>query len=407
MLNKAVKKRIFFVFVIVIAVLFIAYQIVIYALNGIITTEAAIPYSVYDEITADTLFFRDETVIDKTADGVYNYVISNGEKVAKSGTIASVYKDEASVEKKLKIDMLQKKKNELVSVQSTGINYFADVDLINSKINSDLFGILNISDGRNLDGLSEYSDDLIKQFNKKQITTGAVIDFNDLIYQIDAEIETLSAALSEPVSEITSPESGFFVNYSDGFESVYIKDVFDSMTVADLEQMFKASPVDVSASAGKVITENKWYMVSLVTADEASLMNIGDTVKVYIPQCSVSDLEASVENIITDEEIGKAAVIMSCATVTDNLVTLRNETVQIHANNYSGIKVSTRAIRVVDAKQGVYVLNKNEAHFKPVDIIYSSVDYVICTVSGQEDSLAVYNEIITEGSNLYEGKVVK
>ncbi|MGN1080851.1 MAG: HlyD family efflux transporter periplasmic adaptor subunit, partial [Acutalibacteraceae bacterium] len=121
--------------------------------------------------------------------------------------------------------------------------------------------------------------------------------------------------------------------------------------------------------------------------------------------CSINDLSAKIEKIIDEEE--KAAVILSCDTMTDNLVILRSEAIEIHANSYSGLRVSTRAIRVVEGIQGVYVLNKNEADFKPVNIIFSTVDYVICSTTDDNNSFILYDEIITEGSNLYDGKVVK
>ena len=405
MLNKIIKKRIGYAVIITVIAAFVVYQIVVCALNGVITTEVAVSYTVYDEITTEALFFRDEQLINKTDDGIYNYTVSNGEKVAKSGTIAEVYADEKSAEARIMTDELTEKMNSLQAIQSTGANYFADIDLINSNINSDLYGILDLTDGRNLTGLSELSSDLIKQFNRKQINTGTVANFNDLISEISDEISNLSGYLTDPVSYVTSPESGFFVNYSDGYESIYTYDILDSVSVSELEGLFEAIPADSSSSVGKIITENKWYMAAVITSEEASYLKQGDSVTINIPQCSINDLSAKIEKIIDEEE--KAAVILSCDTMTDNLVILRSEAIEIHANSYSGLRVSTRAIRVVEGIQGVYVLNKNEADFKPVNIIFSTVDYVICSTTDDNNSLILYDEIITEGSNLYDGKVVK
>ena len=56
----------------------------------------------------------------------------------------------------------------------------------------------------------------------------------------------------------------------------------------------------------------------------------------------------------------------------------------------------------------------SEVTFRQIDRIYSGEDFVICNVSIEEEKLAdntkalqIYDRIITEGANLYDGKIIQ
>ena len=62
--------------------------------------------------------------------------------------------------------------------------------------------------------------------------------------------------------------------------------------------------------------------------------------------------------------------------------------------------------------QGVYVKYGSEVIFKQVHIIYSDDDYVICSENPDPEllfngtTITIYDEIIVEGENLYNGKLI-
>ena len=56
----------------------------------------------------------------------------------------------------------------------------------------------------------------------------------------------------------------------------------------------------------------------------------------------------------------------------------------------------------------------NEISFKQIEPIYSGEDYVISNVSVKDENIAddtevlrVYDQIVTEGANLYDGKIIQ
>ena len=61
--------------------------------------------------------------------------------------------------------------------------------------------------------------------------------------------------------------------------------------------------------------------------------------------------------------------------------------------------------------QGVYVKYGSQLLFKQVFIIYSGEDYVICSEEPGDEQvygslLELYDEVVVEGDNLYNGKLI-
>ena len=65
-----------------------------------------------------------------------------------------------------------------------------------------------------------------------------------------------------------------------------------------------------------------------------------------------------------------------------------------------------KALRAPDSVPGVYVLTGMQIEFKPVEIIYTGEDYIICKKSDSDDALRLYDQVVVKGKNLYDGKIV-
>ena len=47
------------------------------------------------------------------------------------------------------------------------------------------------------------------------------------------------------------------------------------------------------------------------------------------------------------------------------------------------------------------------AKFKPINILYSNASFTICETDTASSALKLYDEVIVEGKDLYDGKLVK
>ena len=82
-------------------------------------------------------------------------------------------------------------------------------------------------------------------------------------------------------------------------------------------------------------------------------------------------------------------------------------------SQYEGLKVSKKALRFIEDKegnqqQGVYVVIGMQMDFVPVKILYFGEDFVICEkqTSNEQRVRKLYDNVIVKGRNLYDGKII-
>ena len=182
---------------------------------------------------------------------------------------------------------------------------------------------------------------------------------------------------------------------------------------------------------GKVISSLNWYIACEITTDEATDLTLwGDDVTVDFSDASSNTVPASIYKIVQYNNSDKALVILQCTYMDTTLSEIRQEPVEIGMGSYSGLRVSKKAIHddyvektTYDDKgnehkeskkvQGVYVLYGSEVQFKEISIVYAGNDFVLCDSSPTDgtlfsgETISLYDQIITEGDDLYDGKVIK
>ena len=104
-------------------------------------------------------------------------------------------------------------------------------------------------------------------------------------------------------------------------------------------------------------------------------------------------------------------VWLPCAKVSDDCQTAymphRTANVKISFRNYKGLRISQKALRILDGEKGVYVKSGYSVKFKKVDILYTGLDYYLCQIQyGSSDQLSLFDEVIVEGTDLYDGKPI-
>ena len=100
--------------------------------------------------------------------------------------------------------------------------------------------------------------------------------------------------------------------------------------------------------------------------------------------------------------------VFECDTLTSSVVSGRTAQFKYIVNSYGGLRVSRSALRFNDEQErGVFVVVGGKLVFKKINVEYWGDDYLICTQEDDGDYLKLYDRIVTEGKDLYEGKVVE
>ena len=431
--NKGIAKRIFIGVVIALVLLFIVFMFITtnFLGNSMIVTEMAYHSKAYDVVKTNALVVRDEEYLKAPADGILVYQASDGDKIIANGTVATVYNSESDVANMQRISELEDKIAYLEGLNSVAHSGSIGLDTVNSQLNEKLVDFLRRVNSRSFEYISDAEDALMTSVFRRQIITGEHGSFDEKIAELNSELTSLRASTGSPAGTVTTASSGYFVSKVDGYEDCFSVDKLDSIYYSDIKKAEADPNVDPDVYVGKIIKGVNWYLACPVTADEAvNISHNSSGVSVRIPYALSEDIPARVMyvNDLSGEE--KAVVVLRCNFMSDAISRLRNENVEIVVNSYEGLKISKSAIhdaeltRTVEDEngsekkeskvvQGVYVEYGNEIRFRQIVIVYSGEDYVICSENPDRSLLftgstvSLYDKVVIEGGDLYDGKLIK
>ena len=139
--------------------------------------------------------------------------------------------------------------------------------------------------------------------------------------------------------------------------------------------------------AGKIVTTHVWYLGVDLDNTQAQKFELGDSVRLDFKFANGQTVTGEVVQIIPDNERSNTVVIFECKDVSDRMLKLRQQSVDIIFTTYSGLRVSSDALRYEQNVPGVYVLDKTTIRFKPVEIIKDNGNFLLCEPrTGTDDS---------------------
>ena len=284
-----------------------------------------------------------------------------------------------------------------------------DVEQIDSDILSDVNSYIRAVGNGRYDSLLEYSDDLNERFIRRQLTIGEKIDFSQVKSDIKNQLDEINVSTCSPVDYLTTEESGIFSSYTDGFESIvdYSKATeIDAATLKSCIEKVSESEND-SSSFGKLITSYEWYFCCVVPSEDTAKISDGDTLNVTLKssddilKCQV--ITGADPDLNTEETV----LVLRCSDMNSRIASMRLEDIEIRYSEYEGFKIPASAVHVDDnGEKFVYALISNTVEKRSGEIIYSTKDYVVFGYDAQNsDSIRYYDQIITKGTDLHDGKV--
>lgn len=379
------------------------------ALNVDVETITAVKSTVYEAIDAQALVIRDEHTVSGSSGGVTVASVNNGEKVKAGGNIAMVFSSEEDATKYSSAQELQSQLSYYEELETQASGTVTDVEQIDSDILSDVNSYIRAVGNGRYDSLLEYSDDLNERFIRRQLTIGEKIDFSQVKSDIKNQLDEINVSTCSPVDYLTTEESGIFSSYTDGFESIvdYSKATeIDAATLKSCIEKVSESEND-SSSFGKLITSYEWYFCCVVPSKDTAKISDGDTLNVTLKssddilKCQV--ITGADPDLNTEETV----LVLRCSDMNSRIASMRLEDIEIRYSEYEGFKIPASAVHVDDnGEKFVYALISNTVEKRSGEIIYSTKDYVVFGYDAQNsDSIRYYDQIITKGTDLHDGKV--
>lgn len=390
----------------VIIIIYFAYQV--YLMNASpYRTETAIERKLQNTIETKGFVVRDESNLTASdSSGTIISIAEDGKRVGSGETVAISFKTAQSAATYVKLNELNNEidyYNQLKNKVGAGTN---SPSSYNNMINSACIQYI-CSAREEID--SDFEDalgDLRDAITTKQLAVGTVISVDEKLAALQAELLELNGK-DLGYTPIASPNPGYYIGSVDGYESaVKYSDVLN-MNVADINSLVSSEPSSVDGNVmGKLVDSFNWYILCNVPYDRSGPFEVGKMVKVNIPNTSTGVFECEVEKK-GEKEGDYISVILKCGLMNRDVAKLRITDIEIITDEYMGFRISNSAIREENGQKGVYVLKGNTVQFKKVNILYSSEEYSIIESQADNSSyLRQYDTVITQGVDLYDGKVI-
>lgn len=365
-------------------------------------TENAYEFEIARYCSTEGLLVRTEEEIQATASGQVRYLLEEGEKFRADTPIAQVFPSQEEAAAAVKQGIIRQERDLLEVIQrSTDTSRTADVESLNREIALSLRRLTQSAAQKDMEEVSRLHLALVEDIGRQQLVTGQNTGFEERIRELNGELNGGGGG-----QNIYSSKVGYFSRYVDGYEEAYTPELLEELDTSALREILAQDYPNDPDSFGKSVTDFTWYYATIIPKVNVESFYIGANVELAFIGGGEETVPGRVVQLRPDEN-GDALVVIRSTSITANAVSHRTASVKISFSNYKGLRISRRALRILDGQKGVYVRSGYSVRFKKVDIIYTGPDYYLCrTQYGSSDQLNLFDEVIVEGTDLYDGKPI-
>ena len=397
--NKSSKfiDAIFYILIIgcVIAILATQYIVASTAANktedvGLFTTKHTIAFT--------GIIVRNETILysDIPQGNVLSYSVQNGDRINKNTEIARIYNSSEQIYYRYKISQLEQELITLQESQNRGTTEYVQPEFISDRVSERYKSqLMSIKNG-DLDSVYENRLDLLKLMCIYNISVNAEENYTERINSIANDIEVLKSKLLDPISVISASGSGYFTSLVDGYETQLNSENADKITAETINQIIsnlKSGSKPLDNVIGKTFDDYKWKMIGIIDTADRFFVNTDQKLYFY----SLDKLySVHVDSITPTGNGNEAVVVISCDEMDGNIASVRMDNVELLFGEYTGIRVPRSAIRFIDGKRVVYIMEGENIIHKELDVIYEGDEYVLSAVTDNEAFVNLYDRVILE-----------
>lgn len=404
--NRTAAKRIFHVVGLLALALVSVYIIVqcFVIFRRSYKTETAIKYTLAESITLDGVVAFDS--VDVAGSGDLGYLVQDGERVTNGTVVAEVYTDDSQGLQRERLDRLERTITLLTKSQnSTG----SDLSVLTNQTKQALYNLLDKINTAQYSGITDAEDTFLLAQNRLQVSTGQTAGFADTIAALQVEYDSIKAQL-DALQTITATTNGYFSSTAASPAIAADRQALDDVDPATLQKMLADGfPAAATDRAGQITTGFSWKFYAVCDLDTAARFDNISSVKISVPGKQNTPLSATVEEVAPDKDNGIAKIVLQCQTINAEVLSFGQETAQIDLKTYEGIRIDKEALHIVDGQRGVYVKYGNLQRFLKIATLYENDSYILIPENGKigtDNEVRLYDEIIVQGTNLQDGKLL-
>lgn len=368
-------------------------------------------YVTENEIASlDAYIIRNEKILYSYYDGNISYYYTNGSKIQKDAVVATISEGNDIHNE---INALEKK-IELLKDSSIEDNIImSDVSTIDTRINKLYNTFRDKIENGDIYYVIKKKDELLKLLNRRQVSLKVVSGWEEKIDELQKSLDNLKSDSGNISDTVISERSGYFYDTIDGYENVFSSVDVNIMTLDDYKKLIEAQPFEIenSGAIGKIALSYDWYIACEILYEDINNFVQGRNYDVIFPYNSDKTINMNLFRVISEPDSERIVLIFKNGIINENFNFLRCQTVDIVRFSYSGYRVPVSAVRIVDGKNGVYILNGSVVEFREINPIFEKNGYFIVEpkdVSNPEHTkrLGLYEKIITKGKDYYDGQIL-
>ena len=344
--------------------------------------EPAIPHTVTVTSEGEGYIFREETVLSTQEEGSLIPTLGDGERVGAFAEVARIYSG-TSMETGSRIDEINAQLEVLSSVVYADNLSTKDVTKLDGEIYSLMAEISRCVSESKYSEASARRSELLTLINKRTVASGETHDFKARIDALQREKAELSAEFGTLKQTVYAPVSGWYYSKTDGCEGIFSSDKIETLTYENFKEYTLSMPESTEKSAGKIVTDCRWYFVCEMTKDKLKEKSEGAYYTLYFPYNSGQKLSMKLHSISLGED-GMGIAVFTTDKCPVGFDFARVQSYEILEEEYTGFKVPQSAVRIVDGQMGVYVLTGEIVHFRRIEVIHQHENYYLVAMSHKD-----------------------
>lgn len=373
-------------------------------------TQTAVNYAVADVISVTGVAVRDEEPLEASPDGVVSYLYNDGTKVSSGTEVALIYSDPDDAHAQMRVREIDAEIRSLEDAKAEGTSYFSHTDVVSRQISQHVGNFIDALEQGEAYACLAIKREITAGMNKKQIATNTQKDFSARISMLGQEKNTLQSSIDSINATVKAQRSGYFVKGLDGLEAELTPAMLRDITPQGAADMISLSrsPGYQGGAIGRIVKDFRWSFVANVPNETAQRFAQGGTVEVDFGLQDTGPINAIVEKVEPGDLGSDGMIILSCTRISEQLLSMRVREAKIKLRMLDGLMVSTKALRFVDGQKGVYVRRGYTVVYRPIRTVYEETGFVLCDPSYNDGgTVRLFDEVIIEGTDLYDGKLIE
>ncbi len=417
--NKGKKHKGGFVGFLVFTFVLVVAGNVIFSYGDRLETTIVRSGSEEDLISATGYIFRDQTVIKAPSDGYLYCEADEDERVGLGDAVMYIYKNEINLAANNELKEIDEKISELSEALRSSEVFSSDTAKIEQTIAQSLRKVPKLGAKGDMDSVTAIASSVNDLIEKRRIISGelAATDRDKEIADLKSQKTQLEQKYNIERTVVHAPVAGAFTSRIDGLEEKLSLSALDNINkdyFKELDKLYTDAKTSDKVAAGqpigKIVNNFTWSIAARVSSEQAEGLKVGSALDIRFSDISV-DTVSGVVSKITPEESGKVIIVVKSSKYIDMIYSMSRTKVEFVKRSYEGFRIPAKSLRMLDGEMGVYVIRSNKARFIPVELMYNGKDWVV--VAEQTETaetpkvLKLYDELIIDGQDIYEGKVVR